>query len=190
MIESYGVTFLSVLAVELMDKTRLVALLLSTRYRAPFQLFFGMTLGYIIPIALAVWGAGWIVQMIPQWIARWAVAATLILFGVYLVWSREEEDEKNHPWLVRLERFSPFWVGFALVMVTEFMDKSQLATAGLAMRFQRAWPVFLGSLSAQAVLNLIYVWAGRSLGERLPLKWIHWVTGAAFILFGLLALIV
>ena len=62
---AYLATLLAILVVELTDKTRLVALLLSARYRAPFQLIVGMTLGYVPAILVAVLGA----EMLTQWFA-------------------------------------------------------------------------------------------------------------------------
>lgn len=75
-----------------------------------------------------------------------------------------------------------------LVAVTEFADKSQIATAGLMARYQEGWPVFLGSLSAQALLNVLYVTVGHAIGCHLPVRLIQRVTAGAFLLFGLLVL--
>jgi len=184
-------TFLTVLAVELTDKTRLIALLLSARYKMPFQLIIGMTLGYVPAIAVAVLGAEAITQVIPASVLRWALAASFLGFGIYLLWHRDdgEDTARTQTRLTRLDRFSPFWIGLVLVAITEFADKSQIATAGLMARYRQGWPVFLGSISAQAVLNILYVGFGHALGQRLPVGIIQRITGAAFVAFGLLVLL-
>lgn len=187
----YLTTLLTILAVELTDKTRLIALLLSARYKTPFQLIIGMTLGYVPAILLAILGAGAITQVVPAPVMRWAVAASFLGFGVYLLWHRGdgEETARTATWLTRLDRFSPFWIGLALVAVTEFADKSQIATAGLMARYRQGGAVFLGSVSAQAVLNVLYVGFGHALGQRLPVGIIQRATGIAFLVFGLLVLL-
>src|SRR3989338_3694519 len=110
--EAFLATFLGVLAVEFTDKTRLIALLLSTRYRTPFQLFFGMTLGYVLPIALAVWGAGFVTAWIPPHLLRWLVAASFLGFGLLMLLSHNEHgEEAEEKWLARLSHLPPFWIG-------------------------------------------------------------------------------
>lgn len=187
---TYFITLLSILAVELTDKTRIIALILSARYRAPLELIMGMTLGYVPAVALAVLASDFLSGRISPLILRWTVAVSFFGFGIYLLWSRDhedEEEEKKH--LARFEHLGPFWIGLILVALTEFLDKSQLATAGLALKYRQGWPVFFGSLSAQALLNIVYVGFGSYLGKRLPVKWIRWIAGGIFILFGLLAFI-
>lgn len=114
-----------------------------------------MTLGYIPTIAVAVWGAGFITHGIPPSVLKWIVVAAFLAFGAYLLWQHENEDGK-HPeekWLSRIEHLGPFLIGLILVVVTEFADKSQIATADLMMKYRTAWPVFAGSISAQGILT-------------------------------------
>lgn len=186
--EAYLGTFAVVFLVELTDRTRILALLLSARYRSPWQLIIGMTLGYIPATAVAVWGAGFLAHGVPQTLLKWLMVTTFLVFGAYLAGSRGDEDGK-HPeekWLEKIKHLSPFLIGLILVAVTEFADKSQIATAGLMMKYRMAWFVFAGSISAQAVLNVIYVFAGRQIGERVPAGKIRWIAGILFLIFGVL----
>ncbi|MBI4398785.1 MAG: TMEM165/GDT1 family protein [Candidatus Omnitrophica bacterium] len=183
--KTYFITLLSILVVELTDKTRLVALVLSARYRTPIQLITGMTLGYVPAIAVAVFASEWISIYVPPLLLRWLTALSFIGLGAYLLAARgkREEDEDKH--LKKFEHLGPFWIGFLLVMVTEFADKSQFATAGLALKYKDAPAVFLGSLSAQALLNIVYVAFGTLLGKYLPVKLVHLVAGILFLIFGI-----
>lgn len=191
MLEAYTGTLAAVFMVEITDRTRILALLLSARYRSPWQLIIGMTLGYIPAIAVAVWGAGFITHVIPPSLLKWALAATFLVFGAYLLWQHEDKDGKypEERWLTKIEHLGPFFIGLILVAVTEFADKSQIATAGLMMKYQTAWPVFAGSISAQGILNVIYVLAGRQIGNRVPVNKIRWAAGIIFLIFGLWAVL-
>ena len=182
-------TLCAVLFVELTDRTRLIAMLLSTRYRAPIQLISGMTFGYVPAIALAVWGSGFIAQFIPFGALKWIMAVTFIGFGIFLLRTENEHEEGTPKWAYRLEKAGPFFMGFILVAVTEFGDKSQIATAGLMMKYRTAIPVFLGSISAQTILNIIYVALGYFLGQKLPVRTVRWIAGILFIGIGILALV-
>jgi len=191
MLQAYTGTLVAIFLVELTDRTRLLALLLSARYRTPWQLILGMTLGYVPATLVAVWGAGFITQAIPPSLLKWFIALAFFAFGAYLLWQHADEDGK-HPeekWLGRIEHLGPFLTGFILVAVTEFADKSQIATAGLMIKYQMAWPVFLGSLSAQGILNVIYVLAGQEIGKQVPAQKIRWAAGIIFLLFGVFALL-
>jgi len=66
---------------------------------------------------------------------------------------------------------------FLLIALAEMGDKTQLLTLYLASRF----PV-------RKVLVGIALWGGNILGERLPKRTISKVSGALFLLFGLLTL--
>lgn len=179
-------TALAVLVVELTDKTRLIALLLSARFRAPVQLIVGMTLGYIPATALAVFGVKAVTGLIAPSVLRWLLAGSFIACGGLLLWERgaEEKDSRATTWLAKLERLGPFWIGLLLVALTEFGDKSQLTTASLMLRYRQPWPVLLGSLSAQAILNVLYVGLGHRLGTHVPVRLIRRVAAAIFLLLG------
>lgn len=86
---AYLTTFATVLLVELTDRTRIIALLLSARYRAPVALIAGMTIGYIPAIAIAIFGAGLVTRVVSQVVLRWSTALAFFVFGLYLLWSSE-----------------------------------------------------------------------------------------------------
>lgn len=186
--EAFWTTFGAVLFVELTDRTRLIAMILSARYRSPVQLIAGMTLGYVPAVAVAVWGAGWLTTVISPRVLTWLVALVFILFGIWLLARRPETDEDFQCAPGWLERMGPFWIGLALVAVTEFADKSQIATAGMMMRYGQASAVFFASLGAQALLNIVYVCLGNWIGGRIPAEKIRFGAGLLFLVFGLIVL--
>lgn len=190
--EAFWTTLAVVALVELTDRTRLVAMFLSARYRTPIQLIVGMSLGYVPAVALAVWGSGFVSAALPAGVLNGIAAATFIGFGIFFLRIGNgggHEESLTEKWMKRLERFGPFVASFALVAVTEFADKSQIATAGLMAKYNAAWSVFLGSISAQTLLNLIYVTLGQYAGEKFPVPAIRRIAGGVFIAFGVLALI-
>jgi|GEM_PF-1268862 len=184
--EAFITTFFSVLIVELTDRTRILAMLLSARYRAPVQLIAGMTLGYIPAILAAVLGAGFIGKVIPETVFRAVIGFIFLGLGIYFLASGGDDDEDGEK--EKKSRFSslgPFWSGFILVALNEFADKSQIMTASMMIRYGKGVPVFFGSLGAQALLNVIYVLAGQWLGKRLPESLIRKAAGFTFIVFAL-----
>lgn len=187
MLEVFGTTFLTILIVELTDRTRLLAMVLSARYKTPYQLILGMTLGYIPAIAVAVFGAHFLKNFIEDGVLHFVAPIVFISIGLFLWFQKSKPQETaDDTWMSRLKDRGPFWVGFVLVAITEFGDKSQFATVGAMLEFEKTGPVFLGSLCAQGVLNVVYVFIGQLIGDRLPIALMKKLAGLFFIVLGLL----
>ena len=76
---------------------------------------------------------------------------------------------------------------FLLIFLAEFGDKTQLAVAGLGSTSEPS-AVWAGATIALAITSIIGVFAGRKLLNRLPLKWIHRISGVFFLLLAVFAL--
>lgn len=186
-------SFLTVMAVELTDRTRIIALFLSARFRAPVPLVVGMTAGYLFPLGLAAYGAGWIVGVFPPGLLRVVAGLSFLGFGAWLLLERDEEEHEEGKvrsrWR-RWERLGPLLLGFLLVTITEFADKSQIATAILATRLRPISAVFAGAVTAQGVLNVLYVLLGQWMGQRVPAALIRRIAGWSFVLLGIASFLV
>ena len=73
---------------------------------------------------------------------------------------------------------------FALIFAAELGDKSQLVCMILASRY-RAWPVFLGALTAFVLLNTLAVVFGALLAHSLPEPLIAGIVALLFAVFGI-----
>lgn len=77
-----------------------------------------------------------------------------------------------------------FWWSLFVVFVAELGDKTQLVALSLATRFN-ARVVLLGVFVATLCVHLISVGLGGAAGKLLPTDWIRFISGLAFIVFGL-----
>ncbi len=77
---------------------------------------------------------------------------------------------------------------FVLIFAAEFGDKSQLVCMLLASR-HRGLPVFLGAVSAFAILNLLAVTVGAAVSQFIPEFWLTIMVAALFTLFGIKSLL-
>lgn len=75
---------------------------------------------------------------------------------------------------------------FGLIGLAELGDKTQLAVAGLAST-QPALPVWVGGTLGLAAVSALGVLAGRTVLQRLPMRLLHQVSGALFLLLAVLA---
>lgn len=109
---AFWTAFSLILVTEIADKSRVAGLLLVTTYRAPWPIFFGMTLGYALLEGLAVFLGGMIPAWVPrEWISR-AAGALFITIGAAAFFLGEEAAERAKSWLGKVETWGPFLVSF------------------------------------------------------------------------------
>jgi len=83
-----------------------------------------------------------------------------------------------------------FIAAFILIFLSEFGDRSQLAMILLASRYHKKYKmVFLGAISAFALLFLIAVIFGNFILEIIPVSLLKILSGIAFVIIGLFILI-
>lgn len=80
-------------------------------------------------------------------------------------------------------------VAFLLVFLAELGDKTQLSTMILASKSSSIWHTFIGSASALVLSSLLGVLAGSLLSRHIPLTYIQYISGIAFIVVGVLLLL-
>ena len=73
---------------------------------------------------------------------------------------------------------------FVAVFLTEFGDKSQLATLGVSAQTESRWSVFIGSALALVAASGLGVLAGDVIARYVPLEWIQRAGGVLFVVIG------
>jgi Ca2+/H+ antiporter, TMEM165/GDT1 family len=181
--------FILILPVELPDKTLFATLVLATRFKH-WPVFVGVGLAFAVQSLIAVL-AGSLLGLLPHYVVT-GVVALLFLIGAIVLWRSAREgpedeevgDTPAHP---------PFWkaaaLSFGVLFAAEWGDFSQLATAGLAARFDAPVSVFVGSLAALLVVAGVAVFLGRKLADRLPVALIRRVAAALFLAFAVVAIV-
>ncbi len=179
--------FVLVLPVELPDKTLFATLVLATRF-APLPVFAGVATAFGLQVAIAV-TAGSLLSLLPDALVS-GVVALLFLVGAVILWrsaSAGPEDEEldetpSDPSFLRAAAIS-----FGVLFAAEWGDLSQLATAGLAARYDEPFSVFAGAWAALLVVSGLAVFLGKKLADRLPIALIRRVAAGLFLVFALFA---
>ena len=76
---------------------------------------------------------------------------------------------------------------FSLITVAEFGDKTQLAVVALSST-SLPIAVWLGSKAALITTSALGVWAGRTILQRIPITFLHRISGVIFISLAINAL--
>jgi len=164
----FAVIFLA----ELPDKTALASLLLGSRYR-PTWVFAGVAAAFAVHVGLAI-AAGSLLALLPHRPLEIVVAAAFAAGAVLLLRGRPEGGGDEH---VELHGREPgfwrvAWTGFAVILVAEFGDLTQVATATLAARYHDPLSVGVGAVVALWAVAALAIAGGRGLLKVMPLTWI------------------
>lgn len=172
----FAVIFLS----ELPDKTALASLILGSRYR-PSWVFTGVAAAFAVHVGLAI-AAGSLLALLPHRPLEIIVAALFALGAVLLLRGRHEGGDEH----VELHGREPgfwrvAWTSFAVILVAEFGDLTQIATATLAARYHDPVSVGTGAALALWAVAALAIAGGRGLLKIIPLTWITRVAAAVML---------
>ncbi|NEK84168.1 TMEM165/GDT1 family protein [Blastococcus saxobsidens] len=180
--------FVLVLPVELPDKTLFASLVLATRF-PPLPVFVGVGTAFGLQVAIAV-TAGSLLSLLPEALVT-GVVALLFLVGAGILWrSATGEAEDGGTAADRREQTSflrAAAISFGVLFAAEWGDLSQLATAGLAARYEEPLSVFVGAWAALLVVSGLAVFLGKKLADRLPIPLIRRVAAGLFLVFAVVA---
>ena len=182
-LSSAGATYLLIALAEFGDKSQLVCMTLAARHRG-LPVVLGAIAAFAVLNLLAVLFGTAVAAWLPEWLVTAAVAALFAWFGIAALRFEEDDDED----IEEKPGHGVFATTFLMIFLAEFGDKTQIAVAGLGSTADAA-ATWVGGTLALATTSLLGVYAGRRLLNRLPLHWIHRVSGVFFLLLALLAVL-
>lgn len=181
-LSSVGTTFLVIGLAEFGDKSQLVCMTLASRHRG-LPVALGAIAAFAVLNLLAVLFGAAVAAWLPGWLVALAVAVLFAVFGISALRYREEDDDEE---IEEKPGHGIFATTFLLIFLAEFGDKTQIAVAGLGSTGSAA-AIWTGATLALATTSLLGIVAGRRLLNRLPLVWIHRVSGVFFLLLAAFA---
>ncbi|MCF6735374.1 TMEM165/GDT1 family protein [Blastococcus sp. KM273129] len=180
--------FVLVLPVELPDKTLFASLVLATRF-PPLPVFVGVGTAFGLQVAIAV-TAGSLLSLLPEALVT-GVVALLFLAGAVILWRSATAGAEDAGAAADARERTSFLraaaISFGVLFAAEWGDLSQLATAGLAARYEEPLSVFVGAWAALLVVSGLAVFLGKKLADRLPIPLIRRVAAGLFLVFAVVA---
>jgi putative Ca2+/H+ antiporter (TMEM165/GDT1 family) len=173
------IPLLAVGLAEMGDKTQLSVLLLSSRTREYAQLLAGIMLAFLLADGFAILVGSWVTEVIPVHLVKLVSGAVFILFGVMILRGNKEEEEES-----RLSPRNAFVSGFSMIFLSEWGDKTQIASALFATEYDPRM-VFIGVMTALLILSAMAIYLGKFLASRIDRKRITRIAGIVFLLIGL-----
>lgn len=183
-LSSAGATFLLIALAEIGDKSQLVCMTLAARHRG-LPVVLGAVAAFAFLNLLAVLFGAAIAAWLPEWVVTAAVAVLFTVFGISSLRFEAEDDDEE---IAEKPGHGIFATTFLMIFLAEFGDKTQIAVAGLGSTAD-AMATWVGATLALACTSILGVVAGRRWLNRLPLHWIHRISGVFFLLLALLAVL-
>ena len=182
---SFVLSTLLIFVAELGDKSQLVALWFSTRYRW-WTVLAGVTAATLL-VHLGSVGAGRALDgLVPDSLLRLVVPASCPGFAWWSLRgdTMDESDTK--------ERQMPYVGAFGIVAVAFFVselgDKTQLATVSIAGNDPEWIGVWLGSTAGMVLADALAIGVGLALGKHLPQRRVGQVAAVLFVVFGVITM--
>lgn len=101
-----------------------------------------------------------------------------IIFGILILRDKEVKGES------RLYSRSSFLSGFALIFITEWGDKTHIASGIFATKYNPLL-VLIGAMTALALLSVIAIYLGKFVSNKVDKKVLTKIAGTVFILMGI-----
>jgi len=184
LVDAFLVPLISIVVMELGDKTQLAIVALSATNRKPLMIFLGAMAAFSLVNSLGVLVGEGLLQIVPVAVLSKISGLIFLLMGSFLIVKRTDTDRPNRR----------MWGGilstaFISTFLAELGDKTQIATITLAAKYDAPAEVILGVLSALALVTGIGVALGAKFSDRISQNRMRIVAGALLIVIGALTLI-
>ncbi|MCL2484485.1 MAG: TMEM165/GDT1 family protein [Endomicrobia bacterium] len=176
-------SFLLIFLAEMGDKTQLVAMAFTARFKVS-QVLLAVSAATIVNNFIAVAAGSFISGLFNVDIIKTVSYALFIIFGLWTLFGKEGEEEASAKVFI-----NPFFTVVIFFFISEFGDKTQLATMSLAMKYNAPVYVFIGASLGMIAANAVGVAAGVLLGKKVPAHIVKRIAGVVFITIGIIGLI-
>ena len=185
MIEAFGLSTAVVALAEMGDKTQLLALVLAARYRKPAPIIWGILIATVFNHAAAAAVGHWLSSLVSERTLTWILGVSFLAMAAWIMVPDKLDDEEAVKPMAHWGVFGTTLVAFFLA---EMGDKTQIATVGLAARFDEFYAVVAGTTAGMMIANVPAVFLGNKLAHRIPMQLVHSIAALIFAVLGAISL--
>ena len=178
--QAFLVSLSTVAIAEMGDRTQLLALVLSAKFRKPLPIILAILLATIANHAVAGFLGVWIAKYLTPHILDLVVGVSMLGMAVWTLIPDKLGGEET-----KTSGRGAFMATLVAFFVAEIGDKTQIATAALAAGYSDLFAVVAGTTAGMMLANIPVVFMGSRFAARLPMAAIHKVAAALFAVLGL-----
>jgi len=169
---------------EIGDKTQLLAMLLAAKYRKPLPIILGILIATLLNHALAGLVGAWLAATIGPDAMRWILGLSFIAMAAWILVPDKTDGLAEKP-----PRFGVFVATLVAFFFVEIGDKTQIATVALAAKYASLVAVVAGTTLGMMLANVPAVLFGEVAARKLPMRLVHGIAAAIFLLLGIAVLL-
>jgi Ca2+/H+ antiporter, TMEM165/GDT1 family len=185
MLEALLVSTLVVAVGELGDKTQLLTLVLAARYRKPWPIIAGILVATLANHTVAAWIGQWVRDTVSPDVLRWGLALSFFAVAAWAL-KPDQFDEADAPPVSDRNVFAVTVVAFFLA---EIGDKTQIATAMLAAKFDSLVAVVAGTTLGMLLVDAPTAFLVGAAAKRIPFRAVRIAAAALFAGLGVWVLV-
>ena len=183
-VEAFFISTCVVALAEIGDKTQILALMLAGRFRKPLPIICGILLATLANHAAAAFAGTLLGSVLAGRWMQWLLGLSFLAVAVWALFPDECAAGDR-----RLGRAGPFLTTLVVFFLAEIGDKTQIATVGLAARFELLFAVVVGTTLGMMLANVPAVILGDRLAARLPVSAIRYTAALVFAALGIATII-
>lgn len=184
-LEAFLVSTGIVALAEMGDKTQLLSLVLAAKFRRPIPIILGILVATLLNHALAGAVGTWLTSLLGPNALRWILGLSFLAMAVWImIPDKLDEDDAN----VKPLPYGIFATTVTAFFLAEMGDKTQIATVALAAQYASLFWVVAGTTLGMMLANVPAVLIGDKVANKLPLKLVHGIAAAIFVVLGVLTL--
>ena len=180
-VEAFLVSSAVVGLAEIGDKTQILSLMLAARFQRPVPIIFGILFATLANHAAAGLAGTLFGSVLSGPWMRWILAISFLSVAVWALFPDKYESGGNG-----MNRAGAFLSTLSAFFLAEIGDKTQIATIGLAARFEAFYPVVVGTTLGMMLANIPAVLIGDRIADKLPVKAIRITAAVVFAALGVL----
>jgi Ca2+/H+ antiporter, TMEM165/GDT1 family len=182
-LEAFLISTMVVGLAEIGDKTQILSMMLAARFQRPVPVVFGILVATLTNHAAAGLAGLLFGSLLTGAWMRWILGISFLGVAVWALFPDRCTGDAS-----RIGGTKVFLTTLCAFFVAETGDKTQLATIGLAARFENFYPVVAGTTLGMMLANVPAVLIGRRAAHCLPLKTIRIIAAVAFAALGVVTL--
>jgi putative Ca2+/H+ antiporter (TMEM165/GDT1 family) len=175
LLEAFFVSAMVVGLAEIGDKTQILSLMLAARFVRPLPVICGILIATLANHAAAGFAGTFFGSFFRGPWMHWILAASFLGVAIWALFPDRADQTDDAG-----SRRGAFVATLIAFFLSEIGDKTQIATIGLAARFDQFCPVVVGTTCGMMLANIPAVLIGGRLAERLPVKLIRIAAAAVF----------
>lgn len=169
---------------EIGDKTQLLAFILAAKFKKPVPIILGILAATLVNHGFAGALGEWITSLVSPQIMRWILGGSFIAMALWIL-VPDQFDEGD----AKLAKYGVFVTTLIAFFLAEMGDKTQIATIGLAAKYNNLIAVVAGTTLGMMIANVPAVIFGEKIANSIQPKIVHRIAAVIFFVLGVATLL-